>query len=149
MSIKFENGKLFLGVQGLGAVSLENSLSNITFADDDIPPYVKSISTPLSDSAEFEFETEIDAHLFQKLVGLDLSNQSDITSFNCIFKQPYQEQVRKHKKKRINKKWAKRYGYRTKFKTYQLENVQFEHTLCGGHIANFDLVGRPVFDEIR
>lgn len=148
MSIKFENGNLFLGTQGLGAASLEKSLSNITFADD-IPPYVKFINTPLSASAEFALKTEIDAHLFQKLVGLDLSNQSDITSFNCIFKQPYQEQVRKHKKKRINKKWAKRYGYRTKFKTYQLENVQFEHTLCGDHIANFGLVGRPGFDEIH
>ena len=31
---------------------------------------------------------------------------------------PYLIQVRTHKKKRINKKWAKRYGYVTKYKTF-------------------------------
>lgn len=31
---------------------------------------------------------------------------------------PYLTQVRTHKKKRINKKWAKRYGYVTKYKSF-------------------------------
>lgn len=32
-------------------------------------------------------------------------------------------QVRRHKKRRINKKWAKRYGYITKFRTVNIENI--------------------------
>ena len=31
---------------------------------------------------------------------------------------PYLTQVRTHKKKRINKKWAKRYGYVTTYKSF-------------------------------
>ena len=33
-------------------------------------------------------------------------------------------QARTHKKQRINKKWAKKYGYVTKFRNYKLENVE-------------------------
>lgn len=41
---------------------------------------------------------------------------------------PYLVQVRTHKKKRINKKWAKRYGYVTKYKTFNtmvFDNIVF------------------------
>lgn len=31
---------------------------------------------------------------------------------------PYLVQARTHKKKRINKKWAKKYGYVTRYKTF-------------------------------
>lgn len=40
---------------------------------------------------------------------------------------PYLTQVRTHKKKRINKKWAKRYGYVTKYKSFN--TVIFNNTV--------------------
>lgn len=40
---------------------------------------------------------------------------------------PYLVQVRTHKKKRINKKWAKRYGYITKYKTFN--TMVFDNTV--------------------
>ena len=39
----------------------------------------------------------------------------------------YLIQVRTHKKKRINKKWAKRYGYVTKYKSFN--TVIFNNTV--------------------
>ena len=39
----------------------------------------------------------------------------------------YLIQVRTHKKKRINKKWAKRYGYITKYKLFN--TVVFNNTV--------------------
>lgn len=39
----------------------------------------------------------------------------------------YLVQARIHKKKRINKKWAKRYGYITKYKTFN--TVVFNNTI--------------------
>lgn len=53
------------------------------------------------------------------VVGIDLSNAEDTTAVIV----QYQEPVRRHKKKRINKKWAKRYGYRTKIKVHHVETV--------------------------
>ena len=40
---------------------------------------------------------------------------------------PYLIQARTHKKKRINKKWAKRYGYVTKYKSFNI--VVFNNTV--------------------
>lgn len=40
---------------------------------------------------------------------------------------PYLIQARIHKKKRINKKWAKRYGYTTKYKSFN--TVVFNDTI--------------------
>ena len=42
-------------------------------------------------------------------------------------KNPYLIQARTHKKKRINKKWAKRYGYITKYKLFN--TVVFNNTV--------------------
>ena len=39
------------------------------------------------------------------------------------------EQIRKHKKKRINKKWAKRYGYREVPCLYRVENCYIQPSL--------------------
>lgn len=40
---------------------------------------------------------------------------------------PYLIQARTHKKKRINKKWAKRYGYITKYKSFN--TIVFNNTV--------------------
>ena len=91
-----------------------------------LPEYVKRFTSPMSADAEISFECDIDTSLFAKLTGVDLARGRDATCASVIFQKPYQVQRRRHKKKRINKKWAKRYGYVTKFKTYQLEDVHIE-----------------------
>ena len=91
-----------------------------------LPEYVKHFSAPMSTDAEVSFECDIDTSLFAKLIGIDLANGQDATCASMIFQKPYQVQRKHHKKKRINKKWAKRYGYVIKFKTYYMEEVSIE-----------------------
>lgn len=93
-----------------------------------LPEYVKRFTAPMSADAEISFECDIDTSLFAKLIGIDLAQGRDVTCASMIFQKPYQVQRRYHKKKRINKKWAKRYGYVTKFKTYQMEGVHIEQS---------------------
>lgn len=106
-------------------------IENISFDNGHLPEYITSINAPLSASAEMTMECEINAPLFHRLCGFDPSCGPDITGYTLIGKAPYMEQIRKHKKKRINKKWAKRYGYRTKFKDIKIEGVHFNETGCG------------------
>lgn len=91
-----------------------------------LPEYVKRFLAPMSADAEISFECDIDASMFAKLTGVDLAQGRDATCVSVIFQKPYQAQRKHHKKKRINKKWAKRYGYVTKFKTYHMEDVYIE-----------------------
>ena len=89
---------------------------------EEMPKYVRNIYTPVSASAEFSLECEINAPFFEKLCGYP---RSGAESYTLTCKVPYQKQIRRHKKKRINKKWAKRYGYKTMFNDVTLEDVQF------------------------
>lgn len=94
----------------------------------DPPPYISSIISPLSTSAEFTLEAEIDTQAYNRFVGIDHAIPcNDCTGFSVIYSKPCQEQVRRHKKKRINKKWAKRYGYVTKFKKYCIDQAYFRN----------------------
>lgn len=99
-----------------------NRLETISFENETLPDYVTSIHDPLSASEEISFECEVNPQLFEKLVGVDLSQRRDLISLTIS----YQVQARRHKKKRINKKWAKRYGYKTKFKTVRITDAQFK-----------------------
>ena len=94
--------------------------------DSMLPEYIKRFSTPMSADAEVSFECDIDTSLFAKLIGIDLADGQDATCASMIFQKPYRVQRKHHKKKRINKKWAKRYGYVTKFKTYRMDEVSIE-----------------------
>lgn len=91
-----------------------------------LPEYAKRFLAPMSADAEVSFECDIDTSLFAKLIGIDLADGQDATCASMIFQKPYQVQRKHHKKKRINKKWAKRYGYVTKFKTYRMDEVFIE-----------------------
>lgn len=71
-------------------------------------------------NTEIVFETTIDAKLYKELFGVNLA---PARSFDISYKGTYQVQARKHKKKRINKKWAKKYGYKTYLKDVKIENV--------------------------
>ena len=117
---------------GKGVVSLKSLEQQIEIPKLDInwnhetpPQYVESLYFPLSAEAEFTMDAEINAPLFSKLTSVDLTQLSNPNSFTVQYSAPYQEQIRRHKKKRINKKWAKRYGYRTKFKKIRISEVSF------------------------
>lgn len=108
---------------------------------DELTDYTKDVLlATLSTDAEFSFKCEIDAEVLGKICGIDYANGPDITASSFVFTQPIQVQVRRHKKRRINKKWAKRYGYKTIYKSYILKDVQFiqdrdELRIIGNDIA--------------
>ena len=83
------------------------------------PPEDARINFPLSTNAEFEMEVEMPVN---KLLAAEFTKNCDM-SYTLQFSEHYQEQIRRHKKKRINKKWAKRYGFRTKYKNFKLRDV--------------------------
>ena len=91
-----------------------------------LPEYVKSFTAPMTAEVEMSFECEINVPLLAKMAGIDLAHGRDATVATMIFQKPYQVQVKRNKKKRINKKWAKKYGYVTRFKQYRLEEVRVE-----------------------
>lgn len=98
-------------------------------------------STPLahiSPDAEMSFECEIaDPNLMRKLIGLvDIPTEHliDRVSFTC--EMPFRVQVRKHRKKRINKKWAKKYGYKTMVRPLELKDVYRNR-----YIGELDIAG--------
>lgn len=62
----------------------------------------------LSRGFEAELKATVNIPVLNELVGLMSKPQPFWMSYYC----ERLEQIRKHKKKRINKKWAKRYGYR-------------------------------------
>lgn len=92
---------------------------------EEFPKYITGIRAPLSIDAGMSFEMDLNVPVFMNLTGIDIARGADMTAVTLIGRDPYQVQCRRHKKKRINKKWAKKYGYVTKFRNYQLENVEF------------------------
>lgn len=56
----------------------------------------------------FNADKEIDKEEFYKIFGIDTGKMPDAYTIQYI----KSVQARKHKKKRINKKWLKRYGYK-------------------------------------
>lgn len=69
----------------------------------------------------FSADCEINDDLLQKLLGCDLSQLGDM--YDIQYARPVR--VRRHKKKRIDKKWEKRYGYKLEYKTLKGCNVEF------------------------
>lgn len=63
-------------------------------------------------SIEINMETSVDTKLLYKMLGVDRAIFPDM--YDVEFVQYVQK--RKHKKKRINKKWLKKYGYKTVIK---------------------------------
>lgn len=119
-NIQFSSGSLYIKDELIGP-----TIPEIPPIDINEPPnYIRSLNFPLSTEAEFTVEAEIDAPMFYGLCGIP--PMTNIQTFTLQYQRPVTEQVRKHKKKRINKKWAKRYGYRTVLKTYQIDNVRFK-----------------------
>lgn len=57
---------------------------------------------------KFNANNTINKKKIEKVFGIDLAKCSDVYSVQYI----KYVQIRRHKKKRINKKWIKRYGYK-------------------------------------
>lgn len=106
-----------------------------------LPSYISSMHIPLSADAEFSCECDINARVLRQMAGLDKMPGS-VSNVTIQFSRPYEIQARRHKKKRINKKWAKRYGYITKFKDVKIDRVDIE-SIEGG----FELRG-PGINEL-
>lgn len=56
----------------------------------------------------FNTDNPIDTEEFYKILGIDMANMPDAYDIQFV----KFVQTRKHKKRRINKKWLKRYGYK-------------------------------------
>jgi hypothetical protein len=93
--------------------------------------HLKGISFTTAYTAELE--GEVNGPLLSELVGPD----SDPT-FQMEYDGFVYEQVRKHKKRRINKKWAKRYGYREVPCHTVLKNARLVHDREGAFVVVSD-----------
>ena len=76
------------------------------------------------DHGELVYESEFDLATLSRLSSADFSNFDKRTNFSVRFTTPYLVQKRRHKKWRINKKWAKRYGYKVKFKSVEITEMK-------------------------
>ena len=124
--INSETGEELYQVDGLQNISFnKESKTNYVF------DYEKKTLLSFADSPTFtlSFNTPIDTSNLMLSFGADIYNAQDKCNFQII----KVKQTRKHKKKRINKKWIKRYGYKQilvdckgwKLKTHTDETYEF------------------------
>lgn len=109
---------------GDGLFTRIGNISDLSFDDIKIPDYMSNMCIANPESAELTLECDVNADILKKLAGIDLAHGNN-TLYHMELASPYQVQKRRHKKKRINKKWAKRYGYKTKFKTVSIQDCTF------------------------
>ena len=105
---------------------------DVSFDATDIPDCVTSITPKLSASAEFTMEAEIDGDLFAKLCGFPMATGQN---FTVEYIEPILVQARRHKKKRIDKKWRKRYGFKTIFRKKQLTDCVVSHDILNNELS--------------
>lgn len=73
----------------------------------------------LGGSASFETDTNyINNDLMREVFEMNARSTNYKTQFDTLI---YKKQIRTHRTKRINKKWAKRYGYRDVIGTYEAD----------------------------
>lgn len=130
-------GTLYIDGKELATVG---KLELVSFEDGKVPDYISSVHRPLSADVECSLECEINPQLYSKIMGVDLAQYGDATGFTAEFRVPYQVQIRRHRKKRINKKWAKRYGYKTRFTVARLTDVQLRQ-----YEGEYKFVGRNLY----
>ena len=95
------NGTKFMELSNIDDVSMDITSE---ISDKEFCRFNNSINCELTSDNSY-----INKELLDKMTTVDSSKCAFITSI------PYAIQIRKHKKNRINKKWAKKYGYRLKF----------------------------------
>lgn len=106
--LEITGGGLYLsdGTKFMELSNIEDISMDITpeISDKEFFPLISSMSCELTFDNSY-----VNEELLNKITTVDPSECAFITSI------PYAVQVRKHRKKRINKKWAKIYGYRLQF----------------------------------
>lgn len=112
---------------------------DVSFDTTGIPEYITSITPKLSANAEFTMEAEIDGDAFAKLFGFPMAAGK---KFTVEYSEPILVQARRHKKKRINKKWRKRYGYKVIFRKKQLTDCVVKCESSGDVLS---ISGRKLF----
>ena len=117
-----------------------DSIPEISFGDAQIPEYISNFRIIDLASSELSYECDINLSLLNAITGIDLAHGSDI-SCSMEIRGAHQVQKRKHKKKRINKKWAKRYGYITVFDDIKIRDF----TLVKHNDCDMEFVGTPEF----
>lgn len=133
---------------GSGNFYIKNNLLDIkteipvepVSVEDEMFKHIRSWNLADPASAEATFEAEIDIPMVHRFSDVFDASLLGGQSFSAEFSEPYQEQRRKHKKKRINKKWAKRYGYVTKYRKWRIK----EMTFTGKNNFEFEATGRNV-----
>jgi len=131
------NGNIYLGDR---YSIFTGNLTNISFDSTEIPEHISSVQIVDLSSTELSFECDVDMNLLKSVIGIDFAQGTDM-SCSMEFRNPYQVQKRRHKKKRINKKWAKRYGYVTKFENVRIKDC----TLNRCNDFEVDFIGTPDF----
>lgn len=116
-NITFGNMKLYNVIPEVSTLSTDTT--------DDFPIYPKgSINNPQTATFECELEGTIDISALDDLLDAVAPPTEDSKTFTLQYNGTYPEQIRRHKKKRINKKWAKRYGYRKVPCRYSFDNAR-------------------------
>ena len=89
--------------------NLEDNLFSVESRNYSFDKDRKALSSFIDLSARsLSIDIFIGAISLTSLIGIDVANAPDKYNFQSI----KVKQARKHKKKRINKKWIKRYGYK-------------------------------------
>lgn len=99
----------------------------LTFTDVPLEAF-NSVRPILSANTELEFECEVaNPELLKKLIG---GPCPEVDKMSLIGTMPHHVQIRRHRKKRINKKWNKKYGplYGVRFKRVEIEDVTLTET---------------------
>lgn len=87
-----------------------------------------------SKDIELSATCEINLDVLNKILGADITNSDDAWAFHYT----KLVQRRKHKKHRINKKWAKRYGF--KEETYNMGNYHIDSVDKTGDITTYNMI---------
>lgn len=100
------------------------------------PVYDMSCDIPLSTDAEMDYNFEFETPLAQQFTANSWIVDTNLLSliseqpkkFHLGYEADIQVQARGHRKKRINKKWLKRYGYKTVRRKVKLQCEQITMT---------------------
>ena len=98
---------MFISFKDMDGVSDVNIESNSVYEYDKPYEMPKKISSDASMEIEFSSNCKVNQEVLNKIIGIDESRLPD--KYDVTIMKPIQK--RRHKKKRINKKWAKKYGY--------------------------------------
>lgn len=102
-----DTGENFGQISNMEDCEVESE-TKIDYAEDKYGSKIFPCNTTHTYTMTFNTDEPITTEKFCKIIGMDMSNAPDIFDIQFV----KYIQVRKHKKRRINKKWLKRYGYK-------------------------------------